>query len=209
MDSLMAWMKPFEYDDINHFYHVTTPDNKDEIVRSGELGANLAQIPHGQLPSAIHEKVSGVLFTCTLVEDERGLGASFGDGRHILPTASPHGTERIQIPVTYLGGRPNSHLFYDLSYNIRGQRYVTLVLLEEGDPNYKFCRENMIHLDMANNPFLQLDSDNNRYKCCYKENLWVEVFVLGSVPIPIWDQVTEVPVFPRQPSQQELANKNE
>ena len=172
------------FDPIQYFFHVTDGTSRISIERDGYL-RSVANLKFGSEGTPIHGRLKGVFFCCTLFNGQ-------------LPTQSPYGTERIRIPVEhFLSGNP--HLFYN-SYHVTGGNpvpvhYVILVLVKESDPDFSFCRENLVELPMDNNSFLIIDRSGQRYGCfsnqtCYTTfKLYVEVFVVGDVRLPLWDRV--------------------
>ena len=177
-----------QFDPIQYFFHVTNMANRISIEGNGGLKKRMANLRFGSAGTPIHGNLEGVFFCCTL----------FNGG---LPDRSPYGTERICIPVEhFLGGNPR--LFYNSYHVVPGNpvpvRYVVLVLVQESDPNFLFCMNNLVELDMNNNSFLRMNYFERRYECfsnqlCYnKFRLYVEVFVVGDVPLPqlpFWDRV--------------------
>ena len=177
-----------QFDPIQYFFHVTNMANRISIESNGGLKRSIANLRFGSEGSPIDGRLEGVFFCCTL----------FRGG---LPDRSPYGTERICIPVEYfLNGNP--HLFYNSYHEVPGNpvnpvpvHYVVLVLVKDDDPEFSFCEKNLEELPMNNNSFLIIDSLGKRYGCfsnqtCYQQfKLYVEVFVIGDVRLPLWNQV--------------------
>ena len=178
-----------QFDPIQYFFHVTNMANRISIESNGGLKRSIANLRFGSEGSPIHGRLEGVFFCCTL----------FNGG---LPTQSPYGTERICIPVEhFLSGNPrlfyNSYHVVHVPGNPVPVHYVVLVLVKENfnDPNFLFCLNNLEVLSLTDNPFFMINPLENKFLCfsnqlCYhKFKLYVEVFVVGDVPLPFWDRV--------------------
>ena len=166
-----------DFDFIQYFFHATKKEHKAAITKSRRLEKRT---------KLKYKELKGVSFCCTVYK---------GD----LPTQSPYGAERICIPVEYfLSGNP--HLFYNSCKEEPGNPtfyYVTLVLVKESDREFSFCKENLVELSMTRNSFLRINRSEKRYRCfsnerCYRKfKVFVEVFVVGDVRLPFWDQVID------------------
>ena len=140
------------------------------------------------IQSPIHDRLSGVFFSCNLSKKDSGL-----------PRISPFGSERIKIPITRFA-HSKFHLFYNSHHKTykHGIYYVILVLVKESDPDYKFCKANMTELNMASNCLLRLDFRRRKFEYCEPTEftLWVEIFVLGDVSLTgtnhKWDNVIDI-----------------
>ena len=173
------------YMPITHFYHVTTTHNKEKIISEAVLRGNIANLIHQSKRSPINKMLEGVFFGCNLWDN--------GD----LPMISPYGTERVEIPVhNFLRGTP--HLFYSSSHETRpGFTYVILVLVNESDPEYQFCKCRLKELDMEDNSILKIDRLGELHAYYHsternKFSLIIEVFVVGDVPLPRWNTVKDI-----------------
>ena len=175
------------FDSIQYFFHDTV--HRTSIEGDRCLKRSMANLRFGSEGSPIHGRLEGVFFCCTLFRGQ-------------LPDRSPYGTERICIPVEhFLSGNPR--LFYNSSHKVPGNpvpvHYVVLVLVKENesDPEFLFCKENLVELPMDNNSFLRLDRSGQIYECfsnqtCFDRfKLYVEVFVVGDVKLPFWDPVID------------------
>ena len=177
------------YTPITYFYHVTDGPSKSGIIHTRKLYGTVAEMTQPpSIQSPIHGRLRGVFFSCNL--SRKGYG---------LPPISPLGSERIRIPITEFASS-KLHLFYNSNHrNSRSNmHYVTLVLVKESDPKYKFCKAHMTELNMASNLFLRLDFWRGKFKYCEptKFSMWVEIFVVGDVSLigtrHTWDKVTDI-----------------
>ena len=168
---------------IKYFYRVIE-DGKEEAEKHQLMKRKVADLIRESNGSPIDGKLHGVTFCSTLY-------------RGGLPTTSPYGTDRLIVPIGYfLEGKP--HLFFNSWHNTGGNNnYVVLVLVwEDQTTEYEFCCQNLIELDMSDNPYLQLNAEECKYSChCSQQSdfrLWVEIFVVGDFEIPKearWDTV--------------------
>ncbi|XP_071118372.1 phytanoyl-CoA hydroxylase-interacting protein-like [Haliotis cracherodii] len=142
----------------------------------------------------INGKLSGVFFGVTL-------------WKGILPTISPYGDTRVQVPLEQVFDE-SARLYFADFYCMSGKRhnhYVTLVLTKAYSPADKFCQQHLIPLDERNNIFLrkeaptvsmvnpQVASNNptvpmvnpqvSIYKTLWLGKVWVEVFYTNEVSI--------------------------
>ena len=160
---------------------------KMSIIQTNELRGSMAKMtrpPSNRSP--IHHKLSGIFFGCNL--------SKYG---YSLPDSSPFGTERIKIPITEFANS-KIHLFYNSHHSTQTTvYYVILVLIKESDSKYQYCKDHMIELDMKANPILRLDFEREKFEYCHPIgfSLWVEVFVVGNVPLAnvshSWDKVAD------------------
>lgn len=146
--------------------------------------ANLTRPPSSKSP--IHNKLSGVFFSCRLSKRDPSL-----------PDSSPYGKERIKLPIAECVDS-HTHLFYN-SHHYSKDRvcYANLVLVSKNDTEYAFCQANLIKLEMTANQLLKLDFQQNEFKYCDPSefSLWVDVFMVGDMSLTDtnhdWDTVID------------------
>ena len=94
--------------------------------------------------------------------------------------SSPFGNRRIIIPIHHLfteGHRLYFADFYCMSDS--EHHYVTLVVTNRQSEADTFCKENLLSLDMCENPYMKVsDGEVN-----IAANLWVEVFYTEDINI--------------------------
>jgi len=99
------------------------------------------------------------------------------------PDYSFFGPVRIQIKSDELFRlAPNLYFadFYCMGTGYSRKHYVILVMTKTGSSADLFCRQNLVPLDTANNPFLYTNNGRLYYTC---SNLMVEVFYTANLNI--------------------------
>lgn len=176
------------FSEIKYFYHVTKSKcEKQSIQGDCRLIANKAKLRFESEGTPIDGNLNGVFFCCSLFQG-------------CLPDISPHGTERIKIPIgDFL--HDNTRLFYNSSHTTNTSsdnvNYAVLVLVKEDHPDFQFCKDKLAPLDMRNNRFLKLNKENKVYECYPNQadfRFYITVFVVGDVELPNkeeqdWDTV--------------------
>ncbi len=127
------------------FYHVTTPEKKMGINSSNALQP-FPKKKDGVAKSRIDETIKGVFF---------GVNLYRGD----LPTISPHGSERVRLPIARVVNQMEDPvLFYASNHSLKNNRYIILVLADRGSVEYYELKERQLpELKGDDNPFLKLN----------------------------------------------------
>ena len=187
---------------IHCLYHVTSKEKRNQIIEDGLLKRNSTANP-SFVPLASNLTVQGVWFCATLF-------------REALPTQSPYGDSRIKVPCEMiLKSIKEPRLFLEAIYYFRGgaskNQYVRLVLLDvtKHQEALQFCRQHCIPLDVADNPFLQLDLVQNVYHCIKNTagsganlpDVWLEILVVGDVKLIYFDKVEDTGLNWNAPNQ--------
>jgi len=117
--------------------------------------------------SPINGRIKG-LFFATGIDQETGAP----------PDKSPFGSERVSIPAKTM--MRNSNLYFADFYCKCDSdiHYVTLVLTKQGSGTDRFCKENLMSLDIRNNDFLWRSKKKNVY---VTSKVLVEVFYTENI----------------------------
>ena len=173
--------------DISHVYHVTNPEQKERIIREGKIECQLLQLKNQAAPC-----FSGIFIECNL-----------STSIDVLPEYSSHGSERLKFPIGALKGE-GQHLFFHSFWDDNdGNRSVLMVLKRDidNDVNPPGFFINFLHeVDMKKNPLIQLDFACNTFRCmqfydCHGHPIWLELLVVGDVPITSeqeWHHVLDI-----------------
>lgn len=161
-------------------------------MRDGKLKGKSTEDPH-ESPLAENDSIKGVWFLASLYQGE-------------LPTRSPYGTERINIPISTLmtaKTKKNWKLFFESSYCYYKDsvHYVRLILGNKDDcstsKSMKWCQKKLHEIDLADNQFLCWKKGDRSMKVLKTAtqdcaSIYTEVLILGDLDIPIWDTVTRL-----------------
>ena len=99
------------------------------------------------------------------------------------PMTSHFGEVRLYLPAAQIFTADSAHLYFADFYCNYQAHYVTLVYTNLNTNADKFCRENLIKLDIYKNAFLYKSHSDT---LCVTRNVHVEVLYTENVDIPKW-----------------------
>ena len=73
--------------------------------------------------------------------------------------------------------------------------YFTIVLTKPGSPDDNFCQQNLVKLDVYNNPFLQITLIDGNYQVLVTLNVIVEIFYTESVDLMTLDRTPGLTMY--------------
>lgn len=125
----------------------------------------------------INEKVKGIWLSATLYPWD-------SDNPEALPSNSPFGNTRIQIPVERMIDK-FKHLYFSDFYCLKknGYHYISLVLTEPDSESDKFCSKNLLQLDIEDNKYVMIDKVTADVKVHHGDKVWVELFYTERINI--------------------------
>ena len=173
-------------DQVQYFYHCTSPENKKTIQQQKKLVGQSATIG----PLSTDPNIKGVFFTTSLYKGS-------------LPDKSPYGPDRILVPFSAIDINQWSLYFEMVYYTTRSHGYrnqfLRLVLVKNTDTLSKqWCNENLLPIDPRDNCLLHWTSTGvsniDIYTYQTKLNIYTILFVVGDVASDVqgveWDNVT-------------------
>lgn len=153
------------------FYRNKPPDYWNKIRAYDGVMRPYLKDQCGNPGSPINGEINGLFFAARL---QNGL----------LPTSSPFGGQRLKLlcPRLFL---PETHnIYFGDFYCNTHVHYVTVVICIKNSAVDSFCRDKLDQLDPFDNMYLHLRVDDfGNYRYYINNNVWVEVYYTGEVPL--------------------------
>ena len=133
-----------EFRDIEVFYRNKPPDYFANIQKyNGGVMEPLLKDNNGDPQCPANGRIKGLFF----------MGKKKDDG---LPDASPFGAMRVIVPV-YMILNDNSNLYFSDFWCHKTTHYISLVITKNGSEADRFCRSNLLELDLKTNDYLRVN----------------------------------------------------
>ena len=190
------------YCKVDYFYYVTDLGDKTAADLTGRIMAKQVPLFKEAKHSVLYNREAGVLMSCSTHKEG-------------LPSVSPHGRQRLLIPVknilTLLISEKRKkktrklRMYFNSIHRCRGQFgvdnwHIVLALTCKGQKAaQQLCVDGMIEMDTRYNELLQIDVTRGIVKCVESMNpgirIWIDVLLFGDISLDaintVWDEVEQ------------------
>ena len=170
---------------IPYFYRNKSVDYFADIIRSNDgVMYPLLKDNNGDRYSILNGNIKGIFFSALLLPSTL-----------VPPKTSIFGTRRLFIQSSLLLNHNTNMYFADFYCYNSIVHYFTIVLTKPGSPDDNFCQQNLVKLDVYNNPFLQITLIDGNYQVLVTLNVIVEIFYTESVDLMTLDRTPGLTMY--------------
>jgi hypothetical protein len=156
-----------------------------DIIRSNDgVMYPLLKDNNGDRYSILNGNIKGIFFSALLLPSTL-----------VPPKTSIFGTRRLFIQSSLLLNHNTNMYFADFYCYNSIVHYFTIVLTKPGSPDDNFCQQNLVKLDVYNNPFLQITLIDGNYQVLVTLNVIVEIFYTESVDLMTLDRTPGLTMY--------------